>query len=82
MDSSFALDGFVKVDDDIDVKEFPMFNRPTKRSVKESRQAHMRTEIAIKNRESNIFAEDALMENWMDLDASAKVKETTSTRQT
>lgn len=29
-------------------------------------------DIAIKNRESNRFTEDCLMENWMDMDETAK----------
>lgn len=33
-----------------------------------------RDTIAIKNRESNRYAEDCLMENWMDMDETAKVE--------
>lgn len=29
-------------------------------------------DVAIKNRESNRYAEDCLMENWMDMDETAK----------
>ncbi len=66
--------GFVKVDDEVDINMFPMFEKAVKSSVSFRGQRPGLTEVAIKNRESNRFVEEALVDNWMDMGLSSKQK--------
>lgn len=60
--------GFVKVEDEVDLNMFPMFEKAiVKSSVSFRGQRPGKTEIAIKNRESNRFVEEGLVDNWMDM---------------
>lgn len=46
---------------------FPMFEKATKSSVSFRQKRPSKAEIAITNRESNRFVEEALVDNWMDM---------------
>ena len=77
LDSSFATEQqFVKLEEEEDKEELPFFGSQSfllKQSTPQKKQLKTKVnkEIAIKNRESNRLPEDAMLDNWMDMESAA-----------